>query len=151
MNSTTSIPQTPNDTTAAPAIPAAPGRPRSGEPRRRSMTSSRRPTTVTERMAMLDEMLRLRDNPPLQNLLNHYRELGLPDRSAWQDRLCELDGVESRELARLHGELIAFGWVEQNTGVVPTLQRGAAPGCYRITPAGLRALKQLATEEIVEA
>ena len=47
-----------------------------------------------------------------------------------------------RELVKWHGELIAYGWVEQNTGVVPGVKVGAVLGCYRITPAGVRALKQ---------
>lgn len=34
----------------------------------------------------------------------------------------------------LHGELIAFGWVDQNTGHVPCR--------YRVTSSGLRAIQQ---------
>ena len=44
-----------------------------------------------------------------------------------------LDGVEP-QMAKLHGELLAFAWIEQNTGVVPA--------CYRITLDGWRAIKQ---------
>ena len=97
---------------------------------------------------MFDEMDRLRDVKDLQELLTHYRDLGVPDRSTWQDRVCARDGVEPRELVRLHGELIAYGWIEQNTGIVPGAMRGTAPGCYRVTAAGIRALKQLAPEEV---
>jgi len=57
-----------------------------------------------------------------------------------------LEGVAPPELVKLHGELIAFGWVEQNTGEVPI--------CYRITPAGSRAMRQAqggeTTEELSE-
>ena len=53
-----------------------------------------------------------------------------------------MEGVEGRQLARLHGELLAYGWLEQNTGLTPVLRRGEAPACYRITAAGLRALLQ---------
>ncbi len=97
---------------------------------------------------MFDEMDRLRDVKELQGLLLHYRDLGVLDRSAWQDRVCACEGVEPRELVRLHGELIAYGWIEQNTEIVPGAARGTAPGCYRITTAGIRALKQLVTEEV---
>src|SRR5262249_3553373 len=150
MNSSSTIPQVPPDSTAAPDKTAPRRRSRSAGRRRRSISSSVVHLTITERTAMYDEMTRLRENAALQNLLNHYREIGLPDRRLWQDRRCELDGVEPPERARLHGVLIAFGWLEQNTGVVAVLQRGAAPACYRITTAGLRVLKLLETEEVAE-
>jgi hypothetical protein len=28
----------------------------------------------------------------------------------------QMDGVETKQLSALHGELIAFDWIEQNTG-----------------------------------
>ena len=96
---------------------------------------------------MFDEMDRLRDVTALSALLAHYAELATPDRQVWQDRVQERTGGEARELIKLHGELIAYGWLEQNTGATPVLKPGSAPACYRITPAGLRALKQLRTEE----
>jgi hypothetical protein len=52
-----------------------------------------------------------------------------------------MDGLEPRALVRLHGELLAYGWLEQNTGAV-SASRGAPPACYRVTAAGLRALKE---------
>jgi hypothetical protein len=96
---------------------------------------------------MFDEMGRLREGKDLFALLCHYAALATADRQAWQDRLAEMDGVEARQLIRLHGELLAYGWLEQNTGLTPVLRRGEAPACYRITPAGLRALKQLRAEQ----
>ena len=96
---------------------------------------------------MYDEMDRLRAVKELSDLLAHYAELALPDRQVWQDRLTEQDGVEPRDLIKLHGELLAFGWLEQNTGATPVLKRGFAPACYRITSAGVRILKQLRAEE----
>jgi hypothetical protein len=97
---------------------------------------------------MFDEMDRLRDVKELCRLLAHYQERGAGDRQAWQDRLLEMEGVPPRELVKLHGELMAYGWLEQNTGATPMPLRNAAPGCYRITAAGLRALKQLDSEEV---
>jgi hypothetical protein len=96
---------------------------------------------------MFDEFDRLRDVKELQSLLVHYGTLGESDRTVWQDRVCSTDGVEPRELVRLHGELIAYGWIEQNTGMVAGARRGSAPSCYRITTTGVRALKQLSTSE----
>lgn len=91
---------------------------------------------------MFDELDRLREHEHLYRLLDHYAQHGQADREAWQDRVMELEGVEPRDLVRLHGELLACGWVEQNTGHTPGSQPGAVAGCYRATAAGLRALKQ---------
>ena len=65
---------------------------------------------------MLDEMDRLRTSNHLFQLLSHYVQLGKEDRQIWHDRLLDFDGIHGRELARLYGELIAHGWLEQNTG-----------------------------------
>jgi hypothetical protein len=97
---------------------------------------------------MFDEMDRLRDDYRLLALLAHYAALASPDRQVWQDRLLEMEGTEARQLVRLHGELLAYGWLEQNTGLAPVLRRGEAPACYRIAPAGLRALKQVREESV---
>jgi hypothetical protein len=94
---------------------------------------------------MIDELDRLRGVEELYGLLAHYAERGAPDRQAWQDRRMA-DGAEPARLTRLHGELLAFGWLEQNTGLTPAPRPGAAPACYRITPAGVRALKQVRAE-----
>ncbi len=90
----------------------------------------------------IDEMDRLREVKELSALLAHYQEAGGADRQAWQDRVQEMEGVAARDLVRLHGELLAFGWIEQNTGATPALRPGGAPACYRITTTGLRALRQ---------
>ena len=54
----------------------------------------------------------------------------------------QMDGLEAKNISKLHGELIAFSWVEQNTGHVP--------GCYRITLNGQRAIRLINGEEISE-
>lgn len=83
----------------------------------------------------------LRECPALRSLLDHYHEVSGGDLTAWQDRLAELPGVSSKELVKLHGELIAQDWVEQNTGVVTIRRPGVVAACYRITSAGRRALR----------
>jgi hypothetical protein len=90
---------------------------------------------------MFDELDHLRQSAELLRLLTHYAELGAADREVWHDRLMRMDGLEPRDLVRLHGELIAFGWIEQNTGITPAPKPGTVAGCYRVTTAGLRALK----------
>jgi hypothetical protein len=89
--------------------------------------------------SMFDELDRLRTSPHLLELLSHYACLGAENRETWQGRLMHLEGVEPAALVKLHGELLAFGWVDQNTGQVPI--------CYRITLAGLRAMRLAEAED----
>jgi hypothetical protein len=100
---------------------------------------------------MFDELERLRGVKELFALLQHYQQAGEADRQAWLDRVLALEGVESRQLVKLHGELLAYGWLEQNTGLTPVLRAGEAANCYRITTAGIRALKQARTQEMQPA
>jgi hypothetical protein len=100
--------------------------------------------------ALLDDLQRLREAEALARLLAHYADLGAADREAWQDRAMHLDGVEPRQLVLLHGELIAYGWVEQNTGSTAVLKAGAVAACYRVTAAGLRALRKMRDGDLDE-
>ena len=99
---------------------------------------------------MFDEPGLLDEKSPLFRLLRYYAELGEANREAWQDRLMSLDDLEARELSRLHGMLIAAGWVEQNTGITPRLERGSVLGCYRITSVGLRMYRNAGEREAVD-
>jgi hypothetical protein len=85
---------------------------------------------------MDDELELLRGSPALAGLLTRYAELSGEDRLAWQPRQPGVEEMEPRRLSRLHGELIAWGWIEQNTGE-------ALSQCYRVTRSGLRALEAL--------
>lgn len=85
-------------------------------------------------IAELQDLAYLRSNADLFALLSHYAVLAEAHLEAWHDRLMHLDGVEPPQMTRLHGKLIGFGWVEQNTGTVPAR--------YRITLDGWRAIKQ---------
>jgi hypothetical protein len=98
-----------------------------------------------------DEMERLRTASGLNDLLRHYADLAVPDRHVWQDRLAELAGASPREIIQFHGELLAYGWLEQNAGPAPLLKAGIVPACYRVTTAGLRALKSLQAEPVEAA
>ncbi|MGF1580963.1 MAG: hypothetical protein ACFCD0_16490 [Gemmataceae bacterium] len=91
---------------------------------------------------MFDELERLRDSQALHTLLEHYAELGKEDPDQWQDRFKKWEGLEGRKLSDLYGELIAHGWLEQNTGATPILERDRFAACYRITSGGRKALKQ---------
>ena len=92
---------------------------------------------------MFDDSLRLRENTHLLALLSHYAQMGTEDRATWRDRLMQMEGVEPKQLSALHGELIAFDWIEQNTG--QTLS-----ACHRITLNGLREYGRLQGVEISE-
>lgn len=82
-----------------------------------------------------DDLDRLRHSQDLLDLLSRYADLGKEDRSIWQPRLKLTDGLDPSEMSKLHGELLAFEWIELNTGHVPT--------SYRITTSGIRAIRQL--------
>ena len=42
---------------------------------------------------------------------------------------------------------IAYGWIVQNTGYTGVLKPGVVAGCYRVTTAGRRALRQSQVSE----
>ncbi len=85
---------------------------------------------------MFDEMDRLRDEKDLFALLSHYAAApGRRIRRSRRDRLLQMDGVEDGGRAmRLHGELLACGWLEPNTGLTPVLRRGEAPAVLPRSP-----------------
>jgi hypothetical protein len=90
---------------------------------------------------MAEDVDRLREEEPLRRLLARYA--GAEDREAWQDRVMEVEGVPAPALARLHGNLIAYGWVELNLAAPPVMRSGVLPQCYRATAAGRRAVKEV--------
>lgn len=93
--------------------------------------------------AKYDEMLRLRTHAKLFQLLDHYARLDDVDAKVWHDRLMHLADAEARELVKLHGELLAHQWIEPNTGTARAFKPGVVSSCYRITPAGRRAWKEV--------
>ncbi len=100
---------------------------------------------------MLDERELLRTNAHLRALLEHYAQGAELDREAWKDRVMARDGLDAGALVRLHGVLIAHGWLEQNTGVIPALRSGSVLGCYRVTTVGHRVLKWLKANDLDRA
>ena len=63
--------------------------------------------------------------------------------------LMQMEGIEPKELSRLYGELIAFEWIEQNTGQA-SVKDGVISNCYRITLNGLREFRKFNGVEINE-
>ena len=78
-------------------------------------------------------------------LLAHYATAGEANREAWLDRPMAWDDLDGRALAKLHGLLVAEGWLEINLDSSTPRREGAVASCYRVTPAGLRALRQVDT------
>ena len=97
----------------------------------------------------------LEENTHLRFLLSHYAQLGAEDRTIWQDRLMQMEGVDRAQMTVLHGELIANDWIEQNTGRAQLRPDGTLSACYRITLHGLREFRRVhgveATEDPSEA
>jgi hypothetical protein len=85
---------------------------------------------------MSDELDLLARDAHLLALLRHYAPADHADRLRWHDRCTDLADLGPRDLTRLHGALLTHDWVELNPGAVG--------GCYRLTAAGRRALKQAA-------
>jgi hypothetical protein len=99
---------------------------------------------------MFDFTVRLRENAHLLALLTHYAQLGSEDRTIWHARLMQLEQIDSKELTSLHGELIAFNWIEQNTGNAKYFPDGTLGCCYRITHEGLREYRRIHGVEVIE-
>jgi hypothetical protein len=78
----------------------------------------------------------------LFRLLEFYDQSAGDDREIWLDRVMDWDGATAAQLSRWHGTMLAATWVEINLGVTPALAPGRVAGCYRVTPAGRRALKR---------
>lgn len=83
---------------------------------------------------MFDESTYLRETDDLQRLLGHYVSAAEPDPEAWQERPLAFEGLAPDALVPLHGHLLAHGWLAINTS--------GRTGGYRVTPAGVRALKR---------
>lgn len=101
---------------------------------------------------MTDGLQQLLRDGQLYQLLSHYHAAAGDDRERWMDRVAEWEDGRPEELTRWHGRLLAFAWLEQNTGHTPPPTNGRIGQCYRVTAAGRKALKHvlehLADEEI---
>ena len=87
---------------------------------------------------MLDGPERLRSSPQLLQLFTHYARLCEENPEAWQVRLTQMEGDGRVDLVKLHGELIAFDFVELDSGQMPCR--------YRLTRAGLKLFQQIKEE-----
>jgi hypothetical protein len=85
----------------------------------------------------------LLEDAPLRDLLAWYGDLhaARPD-AAWHDRRAELPHVDAAGLSRLHGDLIAFGWIDIRISPEALATPGEIRSACQITREGIRALKQ---------
>lgn len=84
----------------------------------------------------------LRDDPRLHGLLLTYSKMKKQKPDAdWHDRIMEMDGVSEEELNKLHGLLLASGWMETRVHGDAFRTAGKLEACYRITPDGNAALR----------
>lgn len=84
---------------------------------------------------MLDSLERLRTDPQLLHLFSLYADLCESNPEMWHPRLTQLEDDERADLVKLHGELIAFDLIEQNTGQMPCR--------YRLTRAGIKTFREI--------
>ena len=91
---------------------------------------------------MSEELDLLLASAALTELLAHYGRLAESDRDAWHPRLNELAGTGSCELTQMHGELIAYGWIDLAVHRYSGDTDSQRTGGYRITPDGRRALRE---------
>ena len=99
---------------------------------------------------MFDFSISLRENAHLLALLSHYAQVGSDGESTWQARLMQMDGIDSKQLTSLHGDLIAFNGIEPNTGQAIVCKDGTHSACYRITLNGVRAYRRIHGIEVAD-
>ncbi len=57
------------------------------------------------------ELSQLQDNPPWLDVLRAYSEAA-PNEEGWLTRVSGVEGIEDEDLPRIHGKLIAFGFLD---------------------------------------
>jgi len=93
---------------------------------------------------MTDGLELLRDHVPLRRLLAWYRDQkqARPD-APWQDRLMHAAGVSAEQISKLHGLLLAHGWIETRVDPAIFTEPGRLRECYRATREGTAVLRYL--------
>ena len=91
---------------------------------------------------MIDTFDLLRENPALRQLLEYYCEVAdrKPD-VEWHDRIMEMHGADAKMLTRLHGQLLANGWIETRVHFDAIAATGDLRECYKPTRDGVHALR----------
>ena len=91
---------------------------------------------------MITSIETLRADPKLHALLSAYATLKRKNPDVdWHDRVMELAGCEPSELNRLHGLLLASGWIETRVHGDSFRTAGKLASCYRVTADGSAVLR----------
>lgn len=100
---------------------------------------------------MLSSLEVLRDDVSMRRLLGEYRhrQIQQPE-SEWHHRVMELVSVDMDRLSRMHGYLIASGWIDVRVERDAFGVDGGVLDSYRITKDGLRALISIESEQDLE-
>ena len=111
--------------------------------------------TIPDEGPAVEEADLLQREPVLRILLQAYRDQHRrrPD-DDWHDRVMQVQDVAPQRLCELHGLALAVGWIDTRVKAAAFEQPGRIRDCYRISPAGRRALDatadQVATEVVEE-
>jgi hypothetical protein len=82
-------------------------------------------------------------DPRMVALLKHYAPSTAEERDRWHERVGEWPGASERDLARVHGDLIAADWLEWGLH--------NCEGRYRVTAAGRSALRRIQNQQVENA
>jgi hypothetical protein len=92
--------------------------------------------------AMMTSIESLKADPKLHALLTCYAQLKRKNPDVeWHDRVMELPGCDPAELHRLHGLLLASGWIETRVHGDSFRTAGKLVSCYRVTTDGSAILR----------
>lgn len=94
------------------------------------------------RRTMLGPLELLRESLPLRELLAQYKSYReVHPGQEWHDRVMQLGTLEPPEISKMHGVLLANGWVDTRVAIETFNTPGRLQSCYKITPDGVRALQ----------
>ncbi|MGL5095863.1 MAG: hypothetical protein ACRDD1_09755 [Planctomycetia bacterium] len=105
---------------------------------------------------MVEEVELLRDDPALRSLLAEYRRRRTAEpKAGWYDRVDPEGGATDADWHRLHGVLIANGWLDVRVHAAAFAEVGKVAGVYAVTADGVQALRfcenAYAAEEVWDA
>lgn len=90
---------------------------------------------------MLSSLETLRDDLPMRSLLTEYRHQHFQKPEVeWHHRVMALPRVEPERMSRLHGYLLASGWIDTRVELTSFSAAGEVLSSYRITREGTTAL-----------
>lgn len=100
---------------------------------------------------MITNIQTLQSDEQLRQLLDRYVQLHKSQpKVEWHDRVMELDGCDTQRLAKLHGLLLASGWIETRVHGDSFRHAGRLEACYKVTHDGVHALRLAAMQHPID-